>query len=345
MVFTPVLSPLGEGGPRLETVLAPGAALPGGRLAGQVRLRGGDADCDIDRITVEVVARLGTAAEARRLEREVVCARFTLPGSFRLGRGEERSLLFDVRLPWETPVTEWAGQSLGVVLGARTEIAVAAAKGRGGLVPLAVAPLPVHEALLAALDRLGFGCTAATLEYGLVPDTSQRLPLYQVFTLLPAPAYAGVLRELSVTFLTNPGGADVIVEADRPGGLFSSGHGQLNRHIVSHRDAAQRDWGATAGVWVREVLARLGHRSLPGPAGPGRDRSTAGAGEQRAQRVVRAESQDGSGSSAAARLPEPVADAAAARGDAVAVPAPPAVRMAPADRPSVAAPREGAPQV
>ncbi|MFE6776624.1 sporulation protein [Streptomyces sp. NPDC057702] len=287
MVFTNAPTPLGRGGPSLLTTLMPGAALPGGGLTGQIRLQGGVADCDIERLTLELIARVGGAAPAERPEGEVVCGRFTLPGSFRLGRGEQRSLLFDIRLPWETPVTCLAGRALGVALGVRTELAAVGAKGRSDLVPLAVAPPPVQDSLLTALDRLGFGFRAATLEYGLVHGTSQRLPLHQVFGLAPAPRYAAVMRELEVTFLTNPGGVEVILEADKPGGLFAHGHGQLNRHLVSHGDAARRDWDTTAEMWVRQMLASHGHHSLPAPAGPGGSPRRARADERQAGRERR----------------------------------------------------------
>ncbi|MFF5720695.1 sporulation protein [Streptomyces buecherae] len=280
MVFTKVPAPLGRGGPSLDTTLMPKAALPGGSLTGQLRLLGGNADCDIDRLTLELVAQVGAAPGAGGPASEAVCARFTLPGSFRLGRHEQRSLLFDVRLPWETPVTELSGAALDVTLDVRAELTATGTRGRSDLVPLRVAPLSVQDSLLAALDRLGFGFRSARLEHGLIHGTSQRLPLYQVIGLAPAPRYAAVMRELQVTFLANPGGVEVILEADKPGGLFAHGHGLLNRHLVSHGDADRRDWDATAEVWVRQMVASHGHHSLPVPSGPGTTRRRARPGRQ-----------------------------------------------------------------
>ncbi|GAA4672870.1 sporulation protein [Streptomyces youssoufiensis] len=283
MVFTKVPAPLGRGGPSLDTTLMPKAALPGGSLTGQLQLLGGNADCDIDRLTLELVAQVGAAPGAGGSASEAVCARFTLPGSFRLGRREQRSLLFDVRLPWETPVTELSGAALDVTLDVRAELTATGTRGRSDLVPLRVAPLPVQDSLLAALDRLGFGFRSARLEHGLIHGTSQRLPLYQVFGLAPAPRHAAVMRELQVTFLANPGGVEVILEADKPDGLFAHGHGLLNRHLVSHGDADRRDWDATAEVWVRQMVASHGHHSLPAPSGPGAARRRARPGRRGAE--------------------------------------------------------------
>lgn len=321
MVFTKVLTPLDGDGPRLETALARGAAMPGGSLTGVVRLRGGDTDCDIARIVLEVIARV---AAPGRPEEEIVCARFSLPGSFRLRQGDRRSLLFDVRLPWETPVTELSGGPLGgCELGVRTELAVDAVRGKGALVPLPVAPSLVQGSLLGALDQLGFGFTGATLEHGVIDGTSQRLPLYQLFTFAPAPQYATVMRELAVVFLANPGGAEVILGADRPGGQFSYDPGPLNRHVVSHRDAARRDWVATAEVWVRQLVASHGHHSLPARCGQGATSRPASRGRAGHREVAagppagaRAAGAAGPGRPTAGRAEEPVEPAADASGTA-----------------------------
>ncbi|MET8946059.1 sporulation protein [Streptomyces sp. NPDC004542] len=261
MVFKRLLGSLGVGGPTVDTVLDPGAALPGGHLAGQVHLQGGSADFDIDHITLELVARVEAEHEHGEGEGAVVFERFTVGGGFRLGEGDHRSVPFRISLPWETPVTELHGQPLGIVLGVRTELAVTGAKDKGDLDPLAVRPLPAQEAILEALGQLGFGFKSADLELGQVGGTGQRLPFYQEIELTPAPQYAHRLNELEVTFLAGPGGLEVVLEADKRGGLFTSGHDALTRFTVSH-DAAHQDWNTLVDGWIRQLLehhASYGH--------------------------------------------------------------------------------------
>ncbi|GGX40195.1 hypothetical protein GCM10010353_64470 [Streptomyces chryseus] len=168
-------------------------------------------------------------------------------------------------VPWETPVTELHGQPLGVVLGLRTELTVAGGKDKGDLDPLTVRPLPAQEAVLEAFGQLGFGFKSADLEYGHIGGTSQQLPFYQEVELTPAPQYAHAMREIEVTFLANPGGMEVVLEADKPGGLFSSGHDAVNRFTVGHQGVGQRDWNAEVEGWVRQLAAGHGAHGAHAP--------------------------------------------------------------------------------
>ncbi|WP_420076737.1 sporulation protein [Streptomyces sp. JL3001] len=259
MVFKRLLGSLGVGGPTVDTVLDPGPALPGGALTGQVRLRGGGADFEIESITLELVARVEAEHEEGESEGAVTFERFTVGGGFRLAEGEERSVPFSVTLPWETPVTELYGQALGIVLGVRTELSVAGAKDKGDLDQLAVGPLPVQEAVLEALGQLGFGFRSADLEYGRIGGTGQRLPFYQEIEITPSPRYAHQVNEIEVTFLAGPAGMEVVLEADKRGGLFSGGHDALTSFTVGHHDS--RDWNAEVEGWIERLVE---HRTSHG---------------------------------------------------------------------------------
>ncbi|MFI8205421.1 sporulation protein [Streptomyces sp. NPDC085937] len=254
MVFKRLLGSLGVGGPTVDTVLDPGAARPGGALTGQVHLEGGQSDFDIEHITLELVARVEAEHGEGESEGVVTFERFTVGGGFRLAAALRHSVPFTVTLPWETPITELYGQHLGIVLGVRTELAVAGARDKGDLDQLSVAPLPVQEAILEAFGQLGFGFRSADLEYGHIAGTGQRLPFYQEIELTPAPQYAHQVNEIEVTFLAGPGGVEVVLEADKRGGLFSGGHDAVSRFAVGLHDA--RDWNAEVDAWVRQLVER-----------------------------------------------------------------------------------------
>ena len=262
MVFKRLLGSLGVGGPTVDTVLDPAPARPGSTLTGQVHLRGGNADFDIDHITLELVARVEAEHEEGESEGVVVFDRFTVGGGFRLGEGELRSVPFTVVLPWETPVTELYGQGLGIVLGVRTELSVAGAKDKGDLDQLSIAPLPAQEAILEALGQLGFGFKSADLEYGRIGGTGQQLPFYQEIELTPAPQYAHQVNEIELTFLAGPGGLEVVLEADKRGGFFSEGHDTVTRFTVGLHDV--RDWNTEVDGWIRQLVE---HRASYGSHG------------------------------------------------------------------------------
>ncbi|MGW7278343.1 sporulation protein [Streptomyces sp. NPDC054844] len=282
MVFQRLLGSLGVGGPTVDTVLDPGAVRPGGALPGRVDLVGGTADHDVEHVALELVARV-EAEQGDHGEGEgvVVFARHTVGGDFRLAAGERRSVPFTVSLPWETPATELYGQPLGIVLGVRTELAVAGARDKGDLDPLTVAPLPAQEAVLEAFGQLGFGFRSADLEYGRIGGTGQQLPFYQEIELTPPPRYADQVNEIELTFLAVSGALEVVLEADKRGGPFSDGHDALSRFTVPHEGpAGPQDWNALVDGWVRELVehresygshAVYGHESgaLSGGSGAG----------------------------------------------------------------------------
>ncbi|CAM5621071.1 sporulation protein [Streptomyces pilosus] len=267
MVFKRFLGSLGVGGPTVDTVLTPGAVRPGGELTGRVRIEGGGAAFDIEHITLELVARVEAEHEEGESEGVVPFGRFTVGGGFRLAEDEVREVPFGVTLPWETPVTELYGQPLGIVLGVRTELSVAGARDKGDLDPLAVGALPVQEEILDAFGRLGFGFASADLEYGHIGGTGQQLPFYQEIEITPSPEYAHRVNEIEVTFLAHPGGMEVVLEADKRGGLLSGGHDALTRFTVGHHDT--RDWNSEVDGWVRRLVEQGGHGEHAGLHGHG----------------------------------------------------------------------------
>ncbi|MGY0068742.1 sporulation protein [Streptomyces sp. QTS137] len=278
MVFKRLLGSPGSGGPTVDTVLEPGPVRPGGTLAGQVRLVGGDTAFDVERVALELVARVEGGSGGSGVA--VPFERFAIGGGFRLDEGGARTVPFGVTLPWETPVTELDGRELGVRLGVRTELAVAgprepdAGPGPLGVGPLGVGPLPAQEAIIGAFRRLGYGLRSAGLEHGRIGGTGQRLPFHQEIGLTPAPPYADRVEEIELTFLTHPGGIDVVLEADKRGGGSAggdedTGHDALSRFTVGHDDA--RDWATEVDGWVRELVEHreaYGSDSAYGHEGP-----------------------------------------------------------------------------
>ena len=117
----------------------------------------------------------------------------------------------------------------------------------------------MQEAVLEALGQLGFGFRSADLEYGRIGGTGQQLPFYQEIEITPSPRYAHQVNEIEVTFLAGPAGMEVVLEADKRGGPFSSGHDELTRFTVGHHDS--RDWNAEVEGWIERLVE---HRASHG---------------------------------------------------------------------------------
>ncbi|BBJ43743.1 sporulation protein [Streptomyces antimycoticus] len=300
MVFKRVLGSLGVGGPVVDTVLDREPVRPGGVVRGQVRLRGGGRACDIEHLALELVARVEAGHGGKERAGGVVFDRLRLSGGFRLDTREHRDVPFTLHIPWGTPLTELSGQPLGVVLGIRIELASASAKDHGDPEELIVRPLPVQEAVLGALGRLGFGLIAADLRLGHIAGTGQTLPFHQEIELTPAPRYIHDMNELALTLLTGPDGMEVVLEADKRGRPFSGassprgsssggpspdgsfpagsfpgpsspgerlpgGPAALGRHTVSHEGLEHRDWTAEVDSWIQALIAaRTAHTPRAG---------------------------------------------------------------------------------
>lgn len=257
MVFKRVLGTFGVGGPSVDTVLASPVCRPGEQLAGEVRIKAAEYDVEIQRVTLA----LATVVEVEGGDRErtggLEFLRVDVSGPFKLPREQDRIIPFRLGVPWEIPLTEVHGQHLhGMAMGVRTELAVAKAVDKGDLDPFGVAPLPSQQRVLDAFAELGFMFKSADVEHGQIAGLHQELPFYQEIEFYPPPAYQGRVNEVELTFVASPYGLAVVLEADKRGGMFTSGSDVLGRFQVSHEEAEQLDWAAEISGWMEAVAER-----------------------------------------------------------------------------------------
>jgi sporulation-control protein len=257
VVFKRMLGAFGVGAPSVDTVLTTPRIQPGGMLSGEVRLAGGDFDAEIEHITLGLVARVeieygdGEGAGLGEFSRAQVS------GPFTLRKGENRSVDFQIPVPWETPISQIAGRHLsGMQLGVRTELAIAKAVDKGDLDMVAVEPLPSQLRILQAFLDLGFRFKSADLEAGHLYGVHQELPFYQEIEFYPPPQHHGLLGEVELTFVAGPHGLEVILEADKRAGRYSGD--AIGRFTIGHDDAMLTDWPSEIGRWLAG-LTQHGH--------------------------------------------------------------------------------------
>ncbi|MBG6089163.1 sporulation protein [Actinomadura viridis] len=261
VVFKKMMGALGVGGPKVDTVLAVPRCRPGEELAGEVRVTAADYAVEVQRVTLGLVTRMEIEHEEGESGGVVEFHRADVAGAFRLAAKEDRVIPFRLPVPWETPVTEVYGQPLhGMAMGVRTELAVAKAVDKGDLDPVAVVPLPSQERVLEGFERAGFTFKSADVEHGHIHGVVQELPFYQEIEFYPPPAYAGRINEVELTFVADPGGLAVVLEADKRSGLFGSSD-QILSVRLGHEEAAATDWGAELAGWL-DALAG-GHSGVP----------------------------------------------------------------------------------
>ncbi|SCF36474.1 sporulation-control protein [Micromonospora purpureochromogenes] len=269
MVFKKMLSAFGVGGPSVDTVLANPNTRPGLTLDGQVNLVGGDAPANIEQITVGLVTRVEIEGGDTEYAGIMEFQRMAVSGPLQLAPKQQLSIPFQLPVPWEAPITDVYGQRLhGMTMGLRTELAIARAVDKSDLDQVNIHPLPVHERILAAFQRLGFRFKHADLERGHLRGTQQTLPFYQEIEFFAAPQYAQAVTEVELTFVTSPHGVEVILECDKRGGFLSAGHDAFGRYTVSHADADRVDWAQVVDGWLRETTSRYGSLRAAGFGAP-----------------------------------------------------------------------------
>ncbi|MEO5873689.1 MAG: sporulation protein [Streptosporangiaceae bacterium] len=259
MVFKKLLGAFGVGGPSVETVLRDSNVRPGGIVHGDIHLIGGERAADILGINAALVTRIEVESGDSEYTQNEKYAKVKLSGPFELQPGARHSFPFQMQVPWETPLTHMYGQSLrGTTVGVATELEVARAVDATDLDPIAVHPLPAQERILSAFANLGFRFVNADCERGRIHGVHQELPFYQEIEFHPPHQYARGINQLEVTFVTNPHSAEVILELDKRGGVFSEGHDAFQRFTVPHQGFEQTNWEQELDAFLQQASRKHG---------------------------------------------------------------------------------------
>ncbi|MFC6094329.1 sporulation protein [Saccharothrix lopnurensis] len=268
-MFKRMLSAFGVGGPSVDTVLDTPHAQPGQVVSGQVRIQGGSNEAVIDQIVLSLVTRVEVEHGDHEFNGVSEFLRVSVAQGVRVAAGQPVSVPFRLTLPWETPITAVGGQPLpGMTVGVRTELVISGAPDKGDLDPVLVGPLPSQDRVLEAFGQLGFQFRSADVEAGRIHGVHQELGFYQEIEFFPPSQFAGRINQVELTFVTSPHELVVVLEADKRGGMFSSGSDAFGRFHATHDDAARTDWAAAIGQWLAQVSERGGHAAFGQPGYP-----------------------------------------------------------------------------
>ncbi|MEW2530588.1 sporulation protein [Streptomyces sp. NPDC047071] len=256
MGFKKLLASLGAGGASVETVLTEANVVPGGVVQGEVRIQGGSVDQRIEGLSVGLQARVEVEGNDQEFKQDIEFTKQRLGGAFELKANAVHAVPFGLDIPWETPITHFAGRELhGMNIGVTTELAIARAVDSGDLDPIHVHPLPAQQAVLDAFGQLGFRFKSADMEKGHIRGTRQKLPFYQEIEFFPPEQYRG-LNQVELSFVADDREMDVILEMDKKPGLFSEGSDSYKSFTVGLHDFQGTDWAAYLNTWLSEVGSR-----------------------------------------------------------------------------------------
>ncbi|MDA8371374.1 MAG: sporulation protein [Nocardiopsaceae bacterium] len=259
MAFKRILAGLGFGGATVETVLAEENMFPGGVVRGHVHIEGGSVDQHVQRLTVGMQVRAEVERGDSEYQQDLEFARIQVGGELHLRPGARLSVPFELKVPWEAPISMYRGRYLrGMRVGVNTRLHVAAGVDPGDLDPVAVHALDTQTAIMDALDKLGFSFVKADAERGRIRGVRQRLPFYQEIEYRSPRRYRG-LNELELTFITDERGCDVLLEMDKkPGLLLGEGRDTYQRFRVEHGTAKTEDWAGRLHTWIDSAAGRRG---------------------------------------------------------------------------------------
>ncbi|HEX8869636.1 MAG TPA: sporulation protein [Lentzea sp.] len=239
-MFKRMLSAFGIGGPTVDTVLDSPHALPGLLISGRVNVRGGGADTSIDQVLLSLV----TQVEAPHDDVPELL-RMIVRRDVRVSAGELVSIPFQLRMPWETPITAVGGTLLpGITVGLLAG---------GDLVPVLVGPLPSQDRVLDAFGQLGFTFRGTTVEAGLLHGVPHDLGCYQELAFFPPASFARRVYQVGLTFVTSPEELRVILEAGNRDNTYSSRGDTSGCFRVSHEEALTVDWVAAISGWLSSI--------------------------------------------------------------------------------------------
>ncbi|NHC45014.1 sporulation protein [Motilibacter aurantiacus] len=257
MAFRKFLARLGAGSASVETTLEFATGTPGGALPGRVEVVGGEVEQQVERVVVALEALVEVESGDSEWKETIAFGETQVSGGMTVAPGQRLTLSFSLPVPWEAPLTSIGGWRLhGMKVGVRTRLSIAGAVDPGDTDPIDVVPTPAQATVLEALASLGFRFKSADVEKGRIPGST--MPFYQELEFAPAPQYAGRINELEVTFLTSATGLDVVLEADRRGGLISSGSDSVSRVRLGHGDLDTRSVAQVLDGAVQQLGARRG---------------------------------------------------------------------------------------
>lgn len=215
-MFKKLKQAFGVGGPSVDTVLATPAVYPGGILQGEVRITGGSEPRDFNNLTLSLAATVEVESGDDEHLTRIQFASLQVAGAGRLEANVNTAVPFQMEVPWEAPFNVLRGQRFQRMrLGVQTRFDLPGGRDATDFDPIEIHPLPVHEEVVNAMERVGFSLKSADLEKGSIAGSS--LGFYNEVEFRGH----GKVPEAELTFVTSPHETRVVVELERRGLLAS----------------------------------------------------------------------------------------------------------------------------
>ena len=205
-----VLSSVGIGAAKVDTVLINERFRPGDLLEGTVYINGGDVEQQIDAIYFSVHTTYEVETDDGTTTRTATLAKHQLSDNLTVEPGQQYELPLSFQLPWHTPLTVARTQ---VWLQTGLDIKQAIDPGDKDIID--VVPDDRIVALFDALQSLGFTLYQSDCEQAPA-RWRRRQPFVQEFEFKPTQGrFRGVLDELELICFTDQHQVEIWLEVDR----------------------------------------------------------------------------------------------------------------------------------
>ncbi|HEX3732051.1 MAG TPA: sporulation protein [Mycobacteriales bacterium] len=231
-------------GVEVDTILTDPVAMPGSALVGEIHFRGGKADYTVQSLNVEYLAIIDRDSGNPHAPLTIPFGRVEIARDVELRADTRQVVPFSIEVPWGTPINSVAGRRLrGVSLGIYTGMRMGGTFNKSDSDPLEVAPLPVQEQVLKALEhrRLVLGNT--DLEDIRLPPAETSFLQKIKFALNEKLTHK--FQELKVSFIADPKAVTVIMELD---------NGRANQLVVGHNQLSSVDLDTAIGGQLDAVI-------------------------------------------------------------------------------------------
>lgn len=253
--FKRMLSSVGIGSAKVDTVLDSDHYAPGQLMTGTVHITAGDVEQRVDEIYFSVHSTYDVERDNTTHTYTADLAKYKLSDAFTLRPGDRREIPVSFPLPHTAPLT--LGKTKVWV---QTGLDIKQAIDPGDRDYLQVGPGPLVAALFQAIEQLGFSYYDAECEQAPA-GFRYKVPFVQEFEFKPYRGpFAGRLDELEVVCFPGPDRVEIMLEIDRRArGGASFLDELLNRDETKLRLTLTEADLPTLADQLRDIIAHYSH--------------------------------------------------------------------------------------
>lgn len=230
-MFKKMLSKVGVGGAKVDTLLKDLPVVRGEILQGEIQIEGGKVEQQVEQVYLELTTSyVYEDEEGAARTASVILHRMDIAESFELFPRELKTFPFTLEVPLITPIT--VGKPITYL---RTGLDVKGSVDPKDRDPVAVAPEPATEMLLRAIEALGFVHESDSGDC-IDMENPSGVPYVQSFDYRAQGEMARRIKELEVLVLPWDEETEFELEIEMSSGSFGLGREQVRKvnFVLAH---------------------------------------------------------------------------------------------------------------